>query len=262
MAKNKMSIAIINVSTVLSDSDGIMITKGLNIILPQFCKDWDLPLYTASYIPKGKSTNISLKVYVLDTADIQGALGYHDISNNRPYGKCFIKTLLQNGGTMLYSINSRIPTFAQVISHEVFELLVDPIANSWWDTGDGQTLYASEVCDPVQGNVVIVNVIIAPSITTYSSALKKNIVTPAITQNIGLSDWILPAWSQAQNSSGPFNHLNTLKKPFTLDKGGYGIIIRNSNQGQVFAVLCGSEVTEEQKRKYCIDKERVSKKMF
>ena len=240
-----MSIAIINSSTALSDSDGILITKGLNMILPQFCKDWNLPTYVATYFPKGKSSIIPFKVFVLDNADVQGALGYHDLSGNVPYAKCFIKTLLNAGGVTLYSTNSKVPTFAQTISHEIFELLVDPNANSWWDIGDGSTLYASEVCDPVESNIVVANVIVSPGVSTYNNALKKYINTPAITQNIGLSDWILPAWSNPQNTRGPFNHLNTLKKPFTLDKGGYGITIKNAQQGQMKDQLYGQDLNQK-----------------
>ena len=253
-------ISIINCSSVVSDVQGSFIVQGLNMILPKFCNDWNLPLYTAVYVPKGKTSTIVKKVFLLDTSDIQSALGYHDLSSNIPYGKCFAKTLLDDGGTILYSSNSLIPTFAQTVSHEVFELLVDPLCNSWWDIGDGQTLFASETCDPVESNVVVANVLVTPAKTTYNVITKKNVVSiPAVYQLVGLSDWILPAWSDPQATKGPFNHLNTLKAPFTLDKGGYGIQLIGGQFKQVTAMIFGSEVTPQQKAKYST-KKRVLKR--
>ena len=161
-------LAIINSSTVVSDADGLIITAALNTLLPQFCKDWDLPKYTAMYIAKGKQTSILLKVFLLDSSDIDGALGYHYETNNIPYGKCFAQTILDYGGVMLYSSDHSVQTFAQVVSHEVFELLGDHNANTWWDIGDGQTLYAAEACDPVQGNIVTVTITTKQSVPVLS----------------------------------------------------------------------------------------------
>jgi len=245
-----MSIAIINSSTVVSDLDGQTIVTALNQILPQFCSDWSLPKYTATYIGKGKTSTIAIKVFILDTSDVQDALGYHDLSANIPYGRCFAKTVLQDGGVILYSTNSSVPTLAQCIAHEVFELLVDPLCNSWWDIGDQQTLFARETCDPVESNVVLASVVVSPATLAYNSKTHKTVVIPAVVQKVGLSDWILPAWSDPQNTKGPFNHLNTLKAPFTLDRGGYGIVMDCGTAGQVTAIKFGTGVTEVQKAKY------------
>jgi hypothetical protein len=37
-----LEVAIINESMIVSDTDGAMIVGGLNIILPQFCTDWNI----------------------------------------------------------------------------------------------------------------------------------------------------------------------------------------------------------------------------
>jgi len=252
-------LAVINSSTVVSDVEGSLIVKALNMLLPQFCKDWNIPLTVATYIPKNQTTKVAIKIFLLDTSDVQGALGYHDLSSNVPYGKCFAKTLLTDGGVILYSKDPTVPTFAQTVCHEVFELLVDPIANGWWDIGDGQTLFASETCDPVESNAVTVSVLVSPASSGYSTIQKKVVQTPAVYQNVGCSDWILPAWSDPQ-ANGPFNHLNTLKAPFTLDKGGYGIQMTGGTTGQTTAMLVGSAVTESQKARY-LAKSRVSKRI-
>jgi hypothetical protein len=222
-------IAIVNQTTVVTDADGQSITDALNLLLPTFCNDWLLTSCRAVYVGKGKTTPIKLKVFLLDTSNIQGALGYHDITSDVPYGKCFAKTVLQYGGVILYSSNYALPTFAQTVSHEVFELLFDPYCNGWWDNGKDATCYATEVGDPVESNIVKVN-------TT-----RGNTVVP-----VGMSDWILPAWSDPQRKTGPFNHNNTLKAPFTLDKYGYAIVLKASQITQVF----GEHVTEEQRLKH------------
>jgi len=253
-------IAIINSSTVVSDTSGLIITTALNTLLPQFCKDWNLPKYTAVYVPKGHTSGIVLKVFLLDTADVQGALGYHDLSSNVPYGKCFAKTLLDYGGVLLYSSDLTVQTFAQVVGHEVFELLVDPIANGWWDIGDGQTLFASETCDPVQGNIVTVTVTSKSSVPVSILKNQYKAVTKSTVVKVGMSDWILPAWSDPQNTHGPFNHMRTLTSPFTLDAGGYGIQMTGGSAGQVFGMKFGDKVTEKQKAMYC-DKGRVCRRV-
>lgn len=253
-----MSIAVINSSTVVSDADGQTMVIALNQILPRFCSDWRLPTYTAVYVGKRTTTTIPIKIFILDTADIQDALGYHSLRSNVPYGKCFAKTVLDAGGAILYSPTG-LSTVAQVVAHEIFELLIDPQCNGWWDIGDGETLIARETADPVQGNDVIVQVT-TPSKSVFDPKTRKTIKTPGVIRKVGLSDWILPAWANPQNTTGPFNYLKTLKAPFTLDSGGYTITITNAQQGQVFAMKCGSAVSEEQKEKYAKKSSRLSKR--
>jgi len=253
-----MSIAIVNSSTIVSDTDGQTLVAGINQILPQFCKDWNHPTYTAIYVAKNKQTSIPIRIYILDNPDVNGAFGYHDFNSNIPLGKCFAKTVLEDGGAILYSPSGKT-TIAQVVAHEIFELLTDPQCNGWWDIGDGKTLFARETCDPVQGNDVIVQVITSPAKTILDAKTRKIVTKQAIIQKVGLSDWILPAWSNPQNTKGPFNHLKTLKAPFTLDTGGY-VIQMTGEQGQSFAMKFGSKVTEEQKAKYMKKSSRFSKK--
>ena len=255
-----MNIAIINASTVVSDVQGSLIVQALNVILPKFCNDWNLAQYTVVYIPRNKTTEIVQKIFILDNSDlnIPGIIGYHDFNTNIPYGKCFAKTILNYGGTVLYSSDFSIPTIAQTITHEVFEMLFDPLCNTWWDTGDGKTLVASETVDAVQCNVVVVNVLVSPAKTLYNVKTRKTtVLSNAIYQKVGLCDWVLPSWSNPKGT-GPFNHLNTLKAPFTLDKNGYIIKLTGGSSGNTVSLVFGSHVTEIQKQQYA-SKGRYSK---
>lgn len=232
-----MTIAVINQSTVISDADGRTMVAALNMVLPQFCKDWVLPQTSAVYIGKGVNSSLQLKVYIRDTSDVVGALGYHDERTDIPYGVIFAKTCLQYG-PVLYSLTN--PTVAQTLAHEVFELLVDLYANLWANLSDGETLYAYEVCDPVESNPVVVSVQTGSTPAKVGIPMKPS--TPIYT-SVVLSDWVLPRWFDPQARSGQFNHLNTIHAPFTLDKGGYAIVSTGGNIAQVF----GERVTEEQK---------------
>jgi len=186
--------------------------QGFNKIFPQFAIDWNLKSSTI-ILSKTIPSNAILRIYIMDNADVPGALGYHDEVNNIPYGKVFVNTIFRYGGVKFYSTNNTVPTVAQCFSHEIFEALVDPYCNNWWQTGDQASLYAGEVGDPVQGNVVTVSV---------------------NGTNINYSDWILPSWTNPQATKGPFNHLNTLKAPLTVAPGGYLIKMSAGSISYVF----------------------------
>jgi hypothetical protein len=245
-----MSIAIINSSTLVTDVEGECIVKALNILLPKFCRDWNVIPTLTTYVPKGKTTAIVRKIYLFDDATIEGVLGYHSSTSNVPYGKCFVNTVISEGGVILYSDDPTVPTVAEVVCHEVFELLVNPLCNQWWDIGDHETFYAKEPCDPVQSNALTVSVLVSPARSRYNALLRRTVRNGPFYQKVGCSDWILPAWANPQETKGPYNHLNTLKAPFTLDKGGYGIQMTGGSAGYHMAMLFGSEVTPVQKVRY------------
>ena len=208
-------ISIINKSSIVSDIHGSCMATALNALLPEFCNDWKIPLFTVIYVSKGL-TEIppnTYIIYLMDISDVDEALAYHDIRSDIPYGKVFAKTIIDNGGVLLYEPTLKQSTVAQSLSHEVFELIIDPRCNGWWMDRTTGILYASEVCDPVQSNIVVVS-------------LKTGI-------HIGMSDWILPSWQDIQNTSGPYNHLNTLTAPFQI-KNGYAMQIKNSKLTTVY----------------------------
>lgn len=212
-------IAVVNKSTIVTDTQGIQMVAALNQLLPKFCNDWKITRFVLTYVARGSKVipANSYLVYLLDTSDVAGAMAYHDITSAVPYGKVFAKTVLQNGGVMLYEPTLKKSTVAQALAHEVFELIIDPRCNLWWMNYNTGTLFAGEVSDPVQSNVVVVNL--------------------SATVKVGLSDWVLPAWQDVQNTTGPFNHLNTLKAPLTIDKYGYALTIKNSTVSTVYGAL-------------------------
>jgi hypothetical protein len=135
-----------------------------------------------------------------DTADQAGALGYHDLTKSgQPVSKVFVKTTLDDH---------------QVVSvtacHELFEMVIDPIANLWAENNDGVE-YAYEMCDPVEEETFLVD-------------------------DIPMSNFLHPSWFEPfKHPKGTkFDHLGSLKKPFSMAKGGYTIIKKKGKVKEVF----------------------------
>lgn len=205
------TIYCINKSTVLKNSDMILMISALNTLLPAFCKTWSKTQYTVAQAPANfKPTD--LHCVFLDSSNVSGALAYHTETGNIPYSNVFVKTVLQYKGAILLGATNAVPTVAQAFSHEIFEMIANMNVNVWWQLSNGY-LVPGEVCDPVEGNLVRVKV---GSVT------------------VGLSDYILPVWADPQATKGPYNYLNTLTKPFQLAKGGYVVLMRNGVAQNVF----------------------------
>ena len=212
-----MSIPItcFNISTALKSADMFLMITAINAVLPAFNRAWGHAPYTC--VASSSKTVVGTGMYCvfMDNSDSAGALAYHTQTNDVPLAKVFVKTILGYGGSIF--TNPTGLTVAQSFCHEIMEMIHNPNANSWWQQPNG-TLVPSEMCDPVQSNVIPVRV---------GSTL------------IHMSDFILPAWSDMQAKSGPYNYLNTLVRPFQVARGGYVVQMRN---GTVSYVL-GSMIT-------------------
>jgi hypothetical protein len=142
-----------------------------------------------------------------DDADQAGALGYHDITDKgQPISKVFVKTTLADN--QLVSVTA---------CHELFEMVIDPIANLWAEAGGG-TEYAYEMCDPVEEDTFVVD-------------------------GIEMSNFVHPSWFEPfKHPTGTkFDHLGLLKAPFSMTKGGYVIVKSNGKVTQQF----GSKAKEK-----------------
>ena len=218
-----MSVTIycVNRSTILKNSDMILMISALNTLLPAFCKAWSQTQYIVAQAPTTFTATGAYCVF-MDNADASGAFAYHTETSNIPVSKIFVRTILQNGGVIQLGATNSIPTVAQAFSHEIFEMIANMNVNVWWQLTNGY-LVPAEVCDPVQGNLIRVSV---GSVT------------------VGLSDYILPVWSDPQATKGPYNYLNTLPRPFTLAKGGYVILMRNGVMQNVFGMEVSNYVKQ------------------
>jgi len=136
-----------------------------------------------------------------DDADTAGALGYHDLTKDgQPVSKIFVKTTLKDD--QLVSVTA---------CHELFEMVIDPIANLWAEAADG-TEYAYEMCDPVEEDTFLVN-------------------------GMQMSNFLYPTWFEPFKHlpRTKYDHLGLLTKPFSLTKGGYEIVKRGGKVSEVLA---------------------------
>lgn len=209
MSKLKPLIGVINLSTKISNSDVKLMTMAAQIQIKEhlataYERDyWYIMFYE-------DATKISPRAYpiiIVDHDKTPNALGFHAIMNNKPYGRVMADPVLNNGGVALYdSNNPQNTTISSVFSHEVCELFVDPFANLWADNYNTGDVWAVEACDPVQSN-------------SYTIMTGKQVVS--------MSNFILPAFFDAQNNTNPVDHLGILTHPFTIANGGYAIVRKN-----------------------------------
>jgi len=192
------NIACINKATVDLGVPFDRLTAALQKCFDQhFLPIWGYPV--TLYITKVPKPTDWQFVY-FDNADTANALGYHDLTKNgQPVAKIFVKTTLAD--KQLVSVTA---------CHELFEMVIDPIANLWAEAADG-TEYAYEMCDAVEEDTFVVD-------------------------GIAMSNFVYPTWFEPfKHVSGTkFDHLGLLTKPFSMTKGGYVIIKKKGNVTQQF----------------------------
>jgi hypothetical protein len=198
------TIYISNKTKLISTSDLSCMITACNALLPVVCKYWNIYCPIITQLPA--SIPINTKYYVFNLVDTEPVFykSTAEIVEN-----ILAKTILENGGVVLYK-DDTTPTVASALFHEICETLIDPVNNSWWvdvrsDTHN-PTFYASEICNPVQNNIIK---IIVGSATSHNGI------------NVGLCDFVLPSWKNGLLQSGQFNYADTLKSPFTMSEGGY-----------------------------------------
>jgi hypothetical protein len=121
------------------------------------------------------------------TADVPGALGYHDRTpHGLPFMKCFPLLDAQDG-----------QPWQPTASHELLETLLDPELSLCFQAPDG-TIWAGEVADAVEAD------------TYYLGG-------------VPLSNWCTPSWFQppADLSGIKFDWMGLCSEPFEVRQGGY-----------------------------------------
>jgi hypothetical protein len=113
-------------------------------------------------------------------------------TNGQPISKIFVKTTQSDGQEV-----------SVTACHELFEMVIDPLANLWAEAPDGSE-YAYEMSDPVEEDTFLVD-------------------------GIPMSNFVTPAWFEPfQHPPGvSFDLLRKLQAPFSMTKGGY--VIRKIN---------------------------------
>ena len=85
-------------------------------------------------------------IYLDDVTKVADTDGYHDLTiHGGPVSFVFVSTVLENGEPV-----------SLTASHELFEMVIDPIANMWAEATRGRE-FAYEMCDAVEEDTFLVD---------------------------------------------------------------------------------------------------------
>ncbi len=213
-----INIDCVNASTEASDQTIKWLTAALQKqVTRDFAPIWGFGA-TLFFVPKGGATNPShWQLVFLDTADVSGALGYHDLTaSGLPLGKVFIRTTELAGDA--WSVTA---------SHELLEMLVDP----WIDTAvvllnqDGSgTAVAYEVGDPCEADNL-----------------------GYVINDFKVSDFTTPEWFAPPTlmPNAKFDFMGHIAQPFEILPGGYiGVLNFTGSSGWQQLLGDGSKTSE------------------
>lgn len=194
------NIAIVNVSTVVSDAEAAAASAAIEIqINRDFAPIWGTdqvkltPFTKTATIPPGW-----WELVIADNSDQAGALGYHETTvNGDPIGYVFAKDTKSDG------LNWTV-TF----SHEALEMVADPYINSVSEVDNIDStisFYGTEACDAVEDDSLGYKI---------GSVLVSDFVTP---------EWFIPTLSGKQ-----LDFQKKVSKPLQLLPNGYISLLQTS----------------------------------
>lgn len=196
-------IYVVNKATVPLGVDFVKLVAALRIYVDKFITPaWG---FSANLIIAGAvPAGRWGMTFVDEDPTVAGALGYHSLENGVPVAKVLVKTIQKYGEPV-----------SVTAAHEVAELLTDPGVNLLAFANSG-VIYAVENCDATQAEEFLVD-------------------------GIQMSNFVTPAWFDGFRSSGKFDYLNTLSKPFQLAPGGYANIFVEGKWTQIFGSVQAEE---------------------
>jgi hypothetical protein len=217
-----MLIAIINQSTLVSNYDLEIMAKAIQIQLDlHLLPAWNLKSGTVQfYANAAQVPGYAWVASMLDNSTQAGALGYHEEDNDKVDAFIFAEPVLSNGGTILNfdPSNPSQYTVSATLSHEICEMIGDRFSGGFSQGPQisAGNLYCQELCDPVEND-------------SYGIAVDG--------YSVSVSNFVFPSWfnPEATSINLPFDYLNKLTAPFTMDAGGYMIVASLTGEGEVFA---------------------------
>jgi hypothetical protein len=187
----KTLIAIKNLSTVVTDAELAQAVPAFQKQVSQdFAGTWGIDASLKLLKKTDKVPADAWLLGVFDNADQAGALGYHDLTKSgQPLGKMFARTTIEEDGK-----------WTVTFSHELLEMLADPNINLCAFDEEARRLYAYEVCDAVEADVLGYDI-----------------------EGVTVSDFVLPGWFEPMHVSKgeKFAFKSTVGSPFELLPGGY-----------------------------------------
>jgi hypothetical protein len=205
-----MLIAILNQSTLVSDTDAATMTRAVaSQVRLDAAPLWDrAPAAVVFYSDPAAVPAAAHGIAIVDTIQNQpqGVLGFHtEDLGGKLWGVVAAKPELDNGA----QVTSGDWSVSSVLSHEVLEMFVDPNCNLWANDGK-RSAYSFEVCDPVE----------APSYTV---------------NGVSVSNFVTPSWfDPLAAANAQYDKLGLLRAPFSILKGGYVVYESAGKEHQKF----------------------------
>lgn len=157
-------VAVVNVSTVCSDSEVRHWTAALQSFMPEFARVWGIDC-DLGFASSGQNLDDGMWLQLIaDTAEQAGYLGYHETTRaGFPIGYTFAKTGRAGGNAV-----------SVTLSHELWEMLANPYIDKMVPGPDGRS-WAYENADAVEADECAIEV----PMPSGSSVLVSDFVTPA-----------------------------------------------------------------------------------
>jgi hypothetical protein len=185
------SVSLINESSVVEDVEVAEIAKALQAqVNTDFGPIWGTNAQIKAVPSKTKPPAGTWWLVLLDDMDQAGALGYHDLTPELlPIGKVGAKTDLEYGAKV-----------SVTCSHELLEMLGDPLINLLVEDPRHQRVYAFENCDAVEADEL-----------------------GYVKLGQTVSDFVLPAYFNVDEAGKghALSFRGNVTEPFELAKGGY-----------------------------------------
>lgn len=206
-------IAVVNVSSVVSDDEIRHYVAAIQQFMPKFCDAWGLGHIDVGFVPKDGGAPLTgmRRHLIADDSDQVGALGYHeDDPDGFPIGYTFAATDRRYGSSI-----------SCTLFHEIAEAAVNPFIDKVVALADGR-VFLYENCDAVEAdeNAIVITMPGGP--------------------NVLLSDFVLPSYFNAAGIEGDYYDFNKkLTKPIpAMLPGGY-LAYRNADGtwGQIDAMM-------------------------
>lgn len=194
------TVGVVNLATVDLGAPLPQLVAALQKYADLFAAHYGYPVKLVIYPDVKSIPKDQWQCLIMDDATVASALGYHELTKNgQPVAYTFAKTTLNDKQVI-----------SVTLSHELAELILDPLANYWIEAPNG-TEYAYEACDAVEEDTFLID-------------------------GIEMSNFVHISWFEPfKHLAGTkFDHLGKLKKPFSMTKGGYVITKKGGNVHEVF----------------------------
>lgn len=199
-----MIITVYNKSTVVTNNELTIIVDACNILIKSFCLYWKLLPINIVLVTIAPPQFTNYLFTIIDFEPIKkGTISYYTQIHDKVIGFVLAKVILDNGGAIYYE-NSTTHTIGSALFHIILESIINPSNNKWWQQNT-TLLIASDVCNPVDNNVVPITVTI-----NHTSTI------------VGLADFITPAWYNPEAASTErFDYADSVYAPFVLGINGF-----------------------------------------